>query len=385
MTDLYIIRHAEAEGNLFRRIHGHYNSNVTHDGLKQIAALERRFQTERIDVCYSSDLVRTRVTARAVYGPRDLPLRLEPGFREVYLGPWEDLPFGLLEREQRDQLAAFSHRPRDWHVDGAEDYDEYQRRFLDTLERVAQRHDGKTVAIFTHGCVIRAMLEGLFPGQEAGHCDNTGVTRLEYDGGQFREIYRNDNSHLPENLSTFAKQNWWRKDRVRRDRNLWFRPLGNDPQWYVQCRREAWEGIYGPGSFPDGAAYYADAVGRAAGEPWAICQAMLGDEPAGLLQLDLNRGADQRVGYIPFLYLLPEFRRMGLGVQLIGQAVSFYRRLGRTHLQLAVSPENPGAVRFYQRYGMTQTGTVAGAGKTLWLMDFNMDLTRDLEPALIKI
>lgn len=385
MTRLFIIRHAEAEGNLFRRIHGHYNSNVTYDGLKQIKALQERFRDESVDVCYSSDLVRTRVTARAVYEPRDLPLRLEPGFREVNLGPWEDLPFGLLEQQQRDRLAAFSHRPREWHVDGAEDYDRYQRRFLDTLEMVAQRHDGKTVAVFTHGCVIRAMLEGLFPEREAGHCDNTGVTLLEYDGGTFREVYRNDNRHLPVELSTFAKQNWWRKDKVRRDQNLWFRPLGDDPQWYIQCRREAWEGVYGPDSFHDGAAFYQDALTRAGGDPWAICQAMLGQEPAGLLQLDPRKGADQGIGYIPFLYLLPQYRRQGLGIQLIGQAVSHYRRLGRTHLQLAVSPENPGAIAFYERYGLTRAGNLSGAGKTLWLMDHNMDLNRDLEPALALI
>lgn len=385
MTRLFIIRHAEAEGNLFRRIHGHYDSNVTHDGLKQIKALEERFRDEAIDACYSSDLVRTQVTAQAVHVPRKMTLVLEGGFREVDLGPWEDLPFGYLERYHREKMTAFSHDPTEWHVAGAEDYVDYQRRFLETLESVAQRRPNQTVAIFTHGCVIRAMLEGLFPDREAGHCDNTGVTLLEYDNGTYREVYRNDNSHLPPELSTFAKQHWWRGDQKKKDRNLWFRPLGNDPQWYVQCRREAWQGIYGPGSFHDGAAYYEDAVARAGGEPWAICQAMLGDEPVGLLQLDIRKDADRKIGYIPFLYLLPEYRRQGLGIQLIGQAVSFYRERGRTHLQLAVSPENPGAMAFYRRYGMTEAGTVAGAGKTLLVMDHNMDLKRDLEPMFAVI
>ena len=41
MTELYLIRHAEAEGNVFRRLHGQYNSRITPNGLKQIAALRR--------------------------------------------------------------------------------------------------------------------------------------------------------------------------------------------------------------------------------------------------------------------------------------------------------------------------------------------------------
>ena len=39
MTTIYLIRHAEAEGNLYRRIHGWYDALVTENGWKQIQAL----------------------------------------------------------------------------------------------------------------------------------------------------------------------------------------------------------------------------------------------------------------------------------------------------------------------------------------------------------
>lgn len=39
MTTIYLIRHAEAEGNLYRRAHGWYNSTITDRGYHQIAAL----------------------------------------------------------------------------------------------------------------------------------------------------------------------------------------------------------------------------------------------------------------------------------------------------------------------------------------------------------
>ena len=54
-TTLYVIRHAEAEGNLYRRIHGQYNSNVTANGLRQIEALEARFRDIPVDAVYASD------------------------------------------------------------------------------------------------------------------------------------------------------------------------------------------------------------------------------------------------------------------------------------------------------------------------------------------
>ena len=40
MTKIYLVRHAEAEGNLYRIAHGHYNGLITDwRGPKQISAL----------------------------------------------------------------------------------------------------------------------------------------------------------------------------------------------------------------------------------------------------------------------------------------------------------------------------------------------------------
>ena len=63
MTDIYLVRHAEAEGNLFRRAQGHWNGRITERGKKQIDALAERFRDIHIDAVYSSDLDRTVETA----------------------------------------------------------------------------------------------------------------------------------------------------------------------------------------------------------------------------------------------------------------------------------------------------------------------------------
>ena len=49
MTTVYMVRHAEAEGNLYRRVHGWYNSLITDNGYRQIAALRGRFADIHID------------------------------------------------------------------------------------------------------------------------------------------------------------------------------------------------------------------------------------------------------------------------------------------------------------------------------------------------
>ena len=62
MTRIFLIRHAEAEGNLYRRVHGWYDSLITDNGYRQIAALAGRFADVHVDAVYSSDLFRTMTT-----------------------------------------------------------------------------------------------------------------------------------------------------------------------------------------------------------------------------------------------------------------------------------------------------------------------------------
>ena len=49
MTTIYLVRHAEAEGNVYRRCHGQYNALLTGKAYRQIEALARRFDDVKID------------------------------------------------------------------------------------------------------------------------------------------------------------------------------------------------------------------------------------------------------------------------------------------------------------------------------------------------
>ena len=186
MTRIFIIRHAEAEGNLYRRLHGQYDSLLTENGLKQVTALRKRFEKEQVDACYSSDLIRTRMTAKAIYEPKHLPLQTDPRFREIRMGIWEEVPFGEVGQHEKHLLDTFNEDPAHWVIPGAERYEEYTGRFLAAMTEAAEAHDGQSIAIFSHGSVIRGVLMRLFYGadhpEQTGHCDNTGVTLLE-DGG----------------------------------------------------------------------------------------------------------------------------------------------------------------------------------------------------------
>ena len=62
--------------------------------------------------------------------------------------------------------------------------------------------------------------------------------------------------------------------------------------------------------------------------------------PAGLLLLDSRQDDEAATGHIALVYLLPEYRGMGLGAQLIGRAVIEYRARGMKTLRLNVATVN---------------------------------------------
>ena len=52
MTTVYLIRHAEAEGNIYRRCHGQYDALLTTRAIDQLPYLADRFDVESITVSH---------------------------------------------------------------------------------------------------------------------------------------------------------------------------------------------------------------------------------------------------------------------------------------------------------------------------------------------
>lgn len=318
MTKIYLVRHAEAEGNVYRRIHGQYDSRITPNGLRQVEALRARFQDIPIDACYTSDLNRTCVTARSVYLPKGLELRRDRRFREVDLGRWEDIPFGWLERFEPERMTQFNKEPQLWSVKDSETFPEYTQRFLTALREAAEENDGKTIAVFTHGCVLRGVQYLLGGNEWPPYCDNTAVSLLGYENGAFRIEYLNDSSHLSDEISTFARQKWWRAGGDRRDFNMWFETEGE------------------------------------------TSYAVLRDRRVGHIRVS-GRGCEKGELRIEDIFLEESHRGRALGAQLLGQAVSLARKMGCGTLAAAVPDEMRRALHFFERQGFLLQSETDGA------------------------
>ena len=360
MTKLYLIRHAEAEGNLYRIAQGQYNSIITDRGWRQIRALERRFQDIPVDAVYASDLYRTCATASAIYRPKGLELHRRRDLREICVGVWEQKTWGEIARTDPEQMENFSHHLDRWHVEGAETPEQVRDRVLAAVRQIAAENDGKTVAVFSHGCAIRillATLQGYSIAQlgQTPHGDNTAVSLIEADGAQMRVVFRDDNSHLLD--PAYAAGEMVKKRANALEPGLYFQPLdlGEQAALVACCA----------GEFPE-----ADV--RRQAEAGTVLAGFLDREAVGLVGFDTEQQAAEGAGWIRLFYVREPYRRRGYGVQLLGQAVAHYRPLGRKCLRIALSGEQSTGKSFFRDYGFRPAGQ-SGDGREILEKDISFD------------
>ena len=343
MTKIYLIRHAEAEGNIYRRAHGHYNGGIIGRGYKQIELLADRFSNEKIDAVYSSDLERACVTAGPVCRLHNLPLNTTEKLREVNIGVWEDEAWGDLEYNEPEMSRYFTTDPARWAVRGSEGYMDVRKRMTDCICELARNHDGGTIAAFSHGFAIRAFLCAVsgFGSNEVSkvpYCDNTAVTLLTYDSGELVIKYQGDNSHLTRELSTFAHQTWWREGEDDISENLHYLPFDKERDKLLAdyCLSKY------SGAFSADNEY----------------TAFHGNEAVGIVGLNTSKENNDNAGWLADLAVMPEFQKMDFGVQLIGQAVSALRKLKKEKLCVEL-PESEPTVNFFLKHDFAirdQTG-----------------------------
>lgn len=366
MTTIYLIRHGQAEGNLYRRCHSWHNGLLTLKGREQVKALEKRFEGVHFDAVYSSDLYRAMSTAGAIYRPRGLTLHIDPNLREIGAGIWEDVPWGQLLHDHPDSLAAFLACDPGWQVEGSETFAGVRRRMDQAIRRIAAAHPGQTVAVTSHGCAIKCGLSAWL-GIALNEMDrlplsnNTGVAKLEVEGGQVRVAYYNDDSHL-EGASPLSKASSAYGIPGMERNALRFRPLllPQEKETYLAARRDGWQASHGTMDGFDGENFLTVAQRNSAQNESCVLLALLGETPVGVLQMDWKQDAQDQAGRIPFFYMAPEFRSKGLGVQLLGHAVCTYRAMGRQVLRLRCAPENNRAKKFYASHGFCKVGEEPG-------------------------
>jgi broad specificity phosphatase PhoE len=180
---LLLVRHGESEGNATRTFTPDTEVPLTDVGRDQArrAAEVLRAQFAPVAVV-ASPYARARVTGEIIAAALALEVRIEPDFREQWLGDLRGQPYDVVRRDP-----AFDPRRRwEWRPPGGESLVDVQRRVAPALERLAQDHAVGDVVLVSHGGVMLALWAHFVGSWEKAHpAGNAAIVLVEHDGRRF--------------------------------------------------------------------------------------------------------------------------------------------------------------------------------------------------------
>lgn len=156
MTRFLLIRHAVTDATDKRLVGRSAGVRLNEQGRAQAQALAERLSTAPIAAIYSSPLERTLETAEPMV--RLLGIDAVPceDFLEVEFGEWTDAAFDQLSGELSFQrFNSFRSCSR---IPGGEFMLQAQSRMVIGLDRLRASHPQQTVAVFSHGDMIKAAI-----------------------------------------------------------------------------------------------------------------------------------------------------------------------------------------------------------------------------------
>ncbi len=191
-TTILMARHGETRWNLAQRMQGQKDSPLTEKGISQaetlLNTLRARMHTGGkglpVKAAWSSCLGRAVKTARICAEGLNIGMTAAEGLNEIALGQWEGLTFSEAEKMSPEQFYNFWHRPSEYvPTAGGETFLQLQKRMLDVLKNIHERHHGENILVVSHWIAIKTALAGL---QGLGLDDIHGIPRIK--NGSFHII-----------------------------------------------------------------------------------------------------------------------------------------------------------------------------------------------------
>jgi len=199
-TRVLALRHGQTAWNAQSRLQGQIDAPLDATGLLQARALASALLDEGIDVIFSSDLQRARVTAQALGDQLSLPVQTDPGLRERHFGFLEGSTYGEIEQRWPEDARAWRQRQEDFACGGGEALREFHERCLLTANTLVSRHAGQVIALVTHGgvldCLYRAAVGVSLSAPRTWKLGNATINRLLWSPQGFSLVGWDDARHL---------------------------------------------------------------------------------------------------------------------------------------------------------------------------------------------
>jgi broad specificity phosphatase PhoE len=153
---LYLVRHGTTTMNVENRYRGRRDVPLDAQGYQDAVDAARRLSGVGLAAVYTGPLRRTIATAQIIADEARVPdLRILHGLNNVDYGAWEGLTSREAETYDPDAFRQYRSSPSTAVCPSGERLMDAQRRIIEAIRLIGERHPGETVAAATHAVMIR--------------------------------------------------------------------------------------------------------------------------------------------------------------------------------------------------------------------------------------
>jgi alpha-ribazole phosphatase len=156
-TRIWLVRHGEPAG-VRGRCYGKLDVGLSAAGRVQMERTAKCLRSEHFDAIYASPRVRTTESARAVALFHECGVQEDARLREIDFGDFEGLTYDEIAARYPELYRQWMEAPTEVQFPNGESFAAMRARVLASFDAIRERHEGRTVAIVTHGGVIRIVL-----------------------------------------------------------------------------------------------------------------------------------------------------------------------------------------------------------------------------------
>jgi len=157
-TQIYLLRHGEVDEAWRHRVYGALDVPLSPDGMREAERAARSLSAVDLSAVISSGLTRAEHGAERLRATRGLPRIEDRDLRELERGAWAGLQVRELEQRDPQGWQAWFRAPSRVRPPGGENLEDLLRRALPRIEHWAQAHAGQSIAVVTHGWVVRVLV-----------------------------------------------------------------------------------------------------------------------------------------------------------------------------------------------------------------------------------
>ena len=179
----YLFRHGQTDYNKKGLIQGQLSqASLNGQGREDAARTAEALKGNRLEIIYSSPLMRARETADIVANALDLTVVEYDGLKEGHVGKAEGQSIESLKALFPDLMNRWygvNLNDLDIALNGGETKAQIGHRILESIKNIAASTSAQVIGVATHGMAIRFLLQVL--GHEVGWVENGEIVKIVLD------------------------------------------------------------------------------------------------------------------------------------------------------------------------------------------------------------